>query len=76
MPAPFYRRLGVPPSASTEEITSAFRGLAVSLHPDKVGVTGDAHESATRRFQDVSEAYETLRDPSRRRTYDHAWACR
>ena len=76
VPAPFYRRLGVPPSASTEEITSAFRGLAVSLHPDKVGVTGDAHESATRRFQDVSEAYETLRDPSRRRTYDHAWACR
>ena len=62
----FYRRLEVGPDASHDEIVRAYRRLALGVHPD-------AHPEdpqATRRFQEITEAYEVLTDPSRRAAYD------
>jgi molecular chaperone DnaJ len=64
----FYVVLGVPQDASTSEIKRAYRRLARRYHP---GINpGDRGAEAM--FQRVSEAYETLVDPGRRRQYDAA----
>jgi curved DNA-binding protein len=61
----FYRILGVPSSASQEEIQRAYRRLARENHPD---VNRDP--AAEDRFKDISEAYSVLSDPQTRRRYD------
>jgi curved DNA-binding protein len=61
----YYRILEVPRGASQDEIKRAYRKLARKYHPD-VSREPDAED----RFKEVSEAYEVLRDPERRRTYD------
>ena len=48
------------------EIKAAFRRLAKECHPDRCN--GDPH--AERRFKEVNEAYEALKDPQRRAAYD------
>jgi DnaJ-class molecular chaperone len=58
-----YAILGVPKSASDEDIRRAFRKLAKELHPD---VTRGTDE----RFKKVSSAYEILGDPEKRRAFD------
>jgi hypothetical protein len=65
-PAGFYARLEVPPTASPEAISAAFRRKARVLHPDVVG-TGNAEA-----FMWVKEAYDVLDDPRRRAAYDRA----
>src|ERR1700733_5670183 len=61
----FYEILGVPRSASQDEIQQAYRKLARTYHPD---VNSDP--AAEERFKDVSEAYAVLSDPRTRRRYD------
>jgi molecular chaperone DnaJ len=60
----YYMILGVPRTESLGGIRSAYRDLARKLHPDGAG------EQATRAFQEVTEAYDVLSDPQRRRAYN------
>src|SRR5687768_14874604 len=61
----YYAALGVDRQAGADEIKKAYRKLARKYHPD-VSKEKDAKE----KFQDVSEAYETLKDPEKRAAYD------
>ena len=66
-----YTVLGVTRQASDEEIKRAYRDLARRYHPDSHPDDPDAED----RFKEVSVAYETLRDPERRRRYDVCQRC-
>lgn len=59
----YYEVLGISKSASADEIKKAFRRAAVQHHPDKDG----GNES---KFKEINEAYEVLKDPSKRQRYD------
>lgn len=63
-----YSRLGLPPSASDDEIKKSFRSLAQKNHPDKF--PGDKEKEV--RFVAVNRAYQVLSDSSARRLYDSA----
>ena len=58
----FYDVLGVQKNASDQEIKKAFRKLAQKYHPDAGGDEA--------KFKEISEAYETLSDPKKRKEYD------
>lgn len=62
----YYKIMGVARDASAEDIKRAHRKLARRFHPD-VSKEPDAQA----RFQELSEAYEVLRDPDKRSEYDH-----
>jgi molecular chaperone DnaJ len=59
----YYETLGIGKNASADEIKKAFRRKAVELHPDKQG--GDEAK-----FKEINEAYEVLKDTSKRQRYD------
>jgi curved DNA-binding protein len=61
----YYQILGVERGASDEVVKKAYRKLARKYHPDV-----SKEKDATERFQELSEAYETLRDKEKRAAYD------
>ncbi|KAJ6834908.1 DNAJ protein JJJ1-like protein [Iris pallida] len=66
-----YEVLGVPRDASPEDIRSAYRKLALKLHPDKLAAAGNPPSAAsTAAFQELLHAYEVLSDPKERQFYD------
>ena len=62
----YYKVLGVPKTASAEEIKKAYRKLAKKYHPDANG--GD--KTAEQEFIKVNEAYDTLGNEKKRKEYD------
>jgi hypothetical protein len=58
-----YEVLGVPPTASAEEITAAYRRAAAAAHPDRAG-------GSTERMTDVNMAYKILNDREAKARYD------
>ena len=63
----YYQLLGVPKSAAEKDIKSAYRRLARKWHPD---ANPDNPKEAEEKFKEISEAYEVLGDPEKRRKYD------
>jgi molecular chaperone DnaJ len=64
----FYKVLGVPKDADQATIKKEYRKLARKFHPD--ANKGDS--AAEERFKEISEAYDVLADPKRRKEYDEA----
>ena len=63
----YYKILNVSKKAKEKELKKAYRKLALQWHPDK---NPGNQEEATKKFEQISEAYEVLSDPEKRRIYD------
>lgn len=68
----YYAELGLPRTASADEIGRAFRRLAAQHHPDR----NPGDKQAEERFKRVAEAYNVLSDPKSRAAYDRGGAPR
>ena len=62
----YYKILGVGKNASDEEIKKAYRKLARQHHPDR----NNGNKEAEERFKEISQAYDMLSDPEKRKAYD------
>jgi molecular chaperone DnaJ len=62
----YYELLGVAREASPDEVKKAYRRMAMQYHPDR----NQGDKTAEAKFKEISEAYEVLSDPEKRRQYD------
>jgi curved DNA-binding protein len=62
----YYATLGVSRDATEKDIKSAYRKLARQFHPD----ANQSSKESEEKFKEISEAYEVLKDPEKRRRYD------
>ena len=65
----YYKIMGVPRGAAQDEIKRAYRKLARKYHPDV-----SKEPDAEKKFKEVGEAYEVLKDPEKRAAYDQLGA--
>ncbi len=64
----FYKELGVSKNATNAEVKKAYRKLAQNHHPD----TNKGNKEAEEKFKRISEAYDVVGDPKKRKEYDSA----
>ena len=65
----YYQILGLPKSASADDIKKAYRRLARQVHPDLH--SGTKKSEMEKKFKELNEAHEVLSDPDKRKKYDH-----
>ena len=66
MPRDYYEVLGIPRTATADEIKKAHRKLARKFHPDM----NKNNPAATEKFKEIQEAYDVLSEPPKRQNYD------
>ncbi|MBM3255121.1 MAG: molecular chaperone DnaJ [Candidatus Omnitrophica bacterium] len=64
----YYEILGAKKNATLEEVKTAYRGLALKYHPDRV--PAEQKKEAEEKFKEISEAYAVLSDANKRALYD------
>ncbi|TFH42804.1 MAG: molecular chaperone DnaJ [Chrysiogenales bacterium] len=62
----YYEVLGVSKNASEQDVKQAYRKLALQFHPDR----NKGNKESEEKFKEATEAYEVLRDPKKRASYD------
>jgi curved DNA-binding protein CbpA len=70
----YYQLLGIIPAATSDQIRSAFHRFAREHHPDNFVGSPDEAERHTLLYQQASEAYRVLLDPTKRQLYDEGLA--
>lgn len=63
----YYELLGVPRNADDDVIKKGYRKMAMKWHPDKHTAN---KETAEKKFKDIAQAYDTLKDSNKRAVYD------